>query len=83
MNRYYSRHWKEGEENGIRYYFETNDEGFPIRQLEIWDNGKKIRYDLNNRVGDEGFLADQALERNEFKDYEISKEDFEKQWQIK
>ena len=80
MKRYYNRYWKE---EGINYYFETDLEGFPIRQIEIWDNGKILKYDEKKSSDKDGFLADKPLDIKEFSDFEIDKIDFEKAWQTR
>ena len=46
----------------------------------MWDNGQISKYDEQNLEDDTGFLADQPLDFAEFKDYEITKEEFDTKW---
>lgn len=86
---YYKRQFDETRvENFINwgtclYYFEVNDLGEVKRQLEIYDNGKRIKYDPEFSVNEFGFLTDKPLDRNEFEKYTITKIEFETVWNEK
>ena len=88
MNRYCKRKWKEtiGDEfdswGASIWYFEVDKRGFPIRQIELYNNGKRLTYDSNKKFDDYGQLGDQSLDFKEFSVYEISKEEFENEWAI-
>jgi len=63
------------------YYFETNQDGEIIRQIEPYQNGKVLRYSEMNIKDEYGFLADQSIDLKEFSQFEISKIEFENKWE--
>lgn len=63
------------------YFFETNQDGEIVRQIEIYQNGKILKYSELNIEDEFGFLADQAIDLEEFKQFEISKIEFENKWE--
>ena len=84
---YYRRHFNEirtekSENWGTcDYYFETNQDGEVLRQIEVYENGKTLKY-AEAFIEDEfGFLADQPLDLSDFENFAIYKTDFELQWQ--
>lgn len=84
--KYYKRNWEETREDEYDnwgksiWYFEIDNEGYAMRQIEKYENGKKLKYDLKN-IGDEfGGLADQPIDLEEFVNFEITKNEFEEQW---
>lgn len=84
---YFKRHWDQttGEDHTdswgkSTYYFETDAEYFPTRQIQVFQNGKALKYDNEHISDDYGFLADQALEIEEFEPYKIDNVEFEKVW---
>ena len=64
------------------YYFETDDSGEVIRQLEVYENGSRLKYDDINPTDDYGFLSDQPLNLAEFAPFSISEEQFEDEWEV-
>lgn len=62
------------------YYFETNQNGDVLRQIEIYENGKTLKYGEQFIADEFGFLADQPLLLSDFENCEITKTDFEFQW---
>ncbi len=52
----------------------------PIKQIEIYSNGKVLKYDEANPEDKYGFLGDQELDLDEFKEFTISKDEFESIW---
>ncbi|WP_088340784.1 hypothetical protein [Robiginitalea sediminis] len=62
------------------WYFETRENGMPIKQIEIYSNGKVLKYDEANPEDKYGFLGDQELDLDEFKEFTISKDEFESIW---
>ena len=86
MKKYFKRKWEEtrGDEFdswGISvYYFETDSNGLPIRQIEVYENGNRLKYSPNNLSDDYGMMGNQELDLNEFEEFSISKEEFEKEW---
>ena len=84
---YYKRHFNEirtekSETWGTcDYYFETNQNGQILRQIEVYENGKKLKYSEEFIEDEYGFLADQPIDLLDFENFVINKSDFEYQWQ--
>ena len=84
--RYFKRNWNET--RGDQYdswgksvwFFETDDNGEVLRQMEVYDNGKVLKYDNENSEDEFGMLADQNLDLTEFNEFTIEKEEFENNW---
>ncbi len=84
--RYFKRHWNET--RGDQYeswgksvwFLETDKTGEVLRQIEIYKNGKVLKYDRQNIEDKFGGLADQKLDLNEFEQYSIEQEEFESKW---
>jgi len=89
MKHYYKRHWEEttGEELTVSwgpstYYFETDTQLSIIRQVQFFENGHVLKYDLNFTHDDFGMLSDQPLDKEEFDEYTIDKEEFLNIWKF-
>ena len=86
---YYKRHFNEvriekSETWGTCiYYLESNQKGEILRQIEIYDNGKRLKYSEDSIEDEFGFLADQKIDLSEFEEYTTDKNDFENQWKMK
>jgi hypothetical protein len=86
---YYKRHFNEIRTENFEiwgtciYYFESNQKGEILRQIEIYANGKRLKYSEEFIEDEFGFLADQTINLLEFEEYEINKNDFEYQWTMK
>ena len=84
--KYYQRQWSEkrGDEydnwGTSNWYFEIDEKGFPVRQIEKYENGKVLKYDLENMEDEFGELGEQKIEFEEFAEFEITKEEFIKEW---
>ncbi len=85
---YYRRHWDEttGDEltnswGTSTFYFETDNDDNIVRQIQLFENGKALKYDKENLDDDFGGLSDQPLDMEEFEEFKISQADFEKIWQ--
>ena len=86
-NRYFKKIWNElsGDDvtdswgNSI-FYFETDDNLNVLKQIQVFENGKILKYDEQNYEDEFGFLADQPLEIDDFEDEEISKINFYEIW---
>lgn len=84
--KYYKRKFEEirGDEYNdwgfATYFFETDNEGFPLRHIEAYENGKILKYSKENDADEFGFLADQQLDISDFKDFEITEEEFLENW---
>jgi Domain of unknown function (DUF5071) len=84
--RYFKRFWAENRGDAYSswgeswWFFETDSDGVILRQIEEYANGIVQCYDLispNNRFGGLGELP---LLLDEFKEYDIFREDFESVW---
>jgi hypothetical protein len=84
--KYYKRQWREKRCDEYAnwgtsiWYFEIDEKGYPNRQIEKYDNGKVLKYDLENMEDEFGGLGDQIIEIEEFSEFEITKEEFTKEW---
>ena len=81
--RYFKRFW--GETRGDQYsdwgtstwYFETDNKGEVLRQIEVYSNGTVLKYDNNKREDSYGGLSVDALDMDEFAPFEILFHQFE------
>jgi hypothetical protein len=87
MPTYVKRHWNEsrGDEHDAWgtswWYFEADDKGRVLRQIEQYDSGVRLCYG-EQHVGDEfGGLSDKPLDLSEPEYSAISPQDFEAIWQ--
>ena len=85
--RYFKKNWEEttGDELtddwGVSiFYFETDNSLNVFKQIQIFENGNILKYDELNNEDEFGAMADQSLEKEEFLDCEISKEEFYNIW---
>jgi hypothetical protein len=84
--RYFKRHWNENRGDqyadwgNATYFSEVTDGGDPKRQMEVYANGKVLQYDHEHAADSFGMLADQALNMEEFADFEIAASEFEQAW---
>ena len=88
QNRFYRRRWAEtrGDEfdgwGQSVWYFEVGDDGWPIRQVEVYDAGRVSRYgpdhqeDRYGRLG-EGSLYDSG---DDWSRFESTAAEFERAW---
>ncbi len=82
--RYFKRLWNEtrGDQfdhwGTATYYFEVGSDGYPIHQIQIYENGNVLSYDRNHLDDLYGGLGDQALNLDEFEQFEIDESEFNK-----
>jgi hypothetical protein len=62
------------------WYFETDDEGNVLRQIEMFYDGPILRYSEAHPEDNLGRLAEVALDLGEFAGFEGTKEQFEQIW---
>jgi uncharacterized protein (DUF433 family) len=62
------------------YYFETDDEGNVNRQLEIFQNGKVLKYDTEYIEDKFGGLSQVPLDFEDFDQYRIHAGEFDRLW---
>lgn len=84
--KYYKRNWEESRGDEFDdwgksiWYFETDDSGLPTKQIEVYENGKRLKYDQTKMEDDFGGLGDQELDLDEFSEFEITESEFNKVW---
>ena len=90
--RYFKYHWDESPGGEIDHwgksdwYMELDNDGWTIRQIQIFDNGPKLKYDLKNKSDEYGMLNDQKTDIKEFVldgGIEITHDVFENKWSEK
>ena len=87
--RYFKRRWADsrGDDRDAwgasDYFFETDEELLPIRQIEVYDGGQRLLYSTDHREDDFGGLASVTLagwDGEAPEKFEISAAEFEAQW---
>jgi hypothetical protein len=83
--RYFRRHWDQSpyehdDWGGSIWFFEVDDEGWPVRQIEVYENGPVLKYDRDHLDDEYGGLGDQPLDFAEFAQFEIASDVFEAAW---
>lgn len=85
--KYFKRYWEEvrveDDKNWGKsvWYFETDNNGLPIRQVEEYENGIVLKYNSKMNKDKFGMLADQELDLEEFSEFKIIKSEFDKVWE--
>lgn len=84
---YFKRHWDETTGDALTnswgtstYFFETDEEGEVLRQIEVYDNGHILRYDKNYVEDEFGGLSEVPLDLTEFDEFKIENIEFEQVW---
>jgi hypothetical protein len=84
--RYYRRAWDESRGDKFDtwghsvWYFEIDDAGHPVRQIEQYERGPSLGYDAAHPEDEYGGLSDQPLDPKDFAGFEITREEFERAW---
>lgn len=86
-NLYFRRRWDESRGDqydawgAAIYYFEVGEDGWPLRQVEIYDAGPVLRYGPDHDEDEFGQLGSAQLdELEDWSSWAISKEAFDKVW---
>jgi hypothetical protein len=88
MLKYVKRHWDEtrgDQHNGWGtswWYFEVTDDGWVTRQVEQYDSGVLLHYDLKHDVDPHGGLASEPLDLSASAYLEIPSPEFEELWEL-
>ncbi|MDU0368764.1 DUF433 domain-containing protein [Hymenobacter endophyticus] len=84
--KYYKRHWQETTGDALTgswgfswFYFETDDQSWVTRQLQLFENGQVLKYDTEYVEDKLGGLSEAPLD-DSFAPYEITREEFERAW---
>jgi hypothetical protein len=87
--KYYKRHWDEttGDEltepwGTSTFYFETDQNNNVLRQLQVFENGRGLKYWTEFSEDNYGMLSDQPLDADDFAQHMIDQAEFEKVWMI-
>ena len=84
--KFFKHRWEElrGDEydnwGASTWYFETGDDFWPTRQIEMYDNGNALLYDQQHDDDDYGGLSEVALFADDFAPFEITQQEFEQAW---
>lgn len=84
--KYFVRDWPEsrGDEHddwgASRWFFETDDQGAVIRQIEVYASGPTLRYDREHDQDAHGRLSEKPLDLNEFQVFKTDVETFRAAW---
>lgn len=87
-HRFYRRRWDEtrGDEfdswGRSVWYFEVGDDGWPLRQVEVYDVGRVLRYGPERGDNRYGGLSQASLydSDEDWSGFEISEVEFERAW---
>lgn len=84
--KYFKRYWDDSTGDDLTdswgtscYYFETDSKLNVLRQLQIFKNGRVLKYDANYIEDKLGGLSEVALDRS-FEPFQIDKAEFEQIW---
>jgi hypothetical protein len=87
-NRFFRRRWDEsrGDEYGgwghSVWYFEVGEDGWPVRQIEVYDRGPILRYGPGHEEDQFGGLGQASLDETDedWSAYLIVRASFERAW---
>ncbi|WP_026005768.1 hypothetical protein [Arthrobacter sp. M2012083] len=86
---YFRRQWSEsrGDEHAswgsATYYFEVGDDGWPIRQIEIYEAGPTLRYGPEHAEDRYGQLSQTQIRAEDWQPWAISEAEFSQAWQTR
>jgi len=82
MNKYYRRKWDEtrGDEFDSWGTSKIGEDKYITRQIEVYENGNRLKYHSDKRSDDYGGLGTDPLDVIEFKEFEIDKSEFKIEW---
>jgi hypothetical protein len=84
--RYFKQFWNESRGDKFDswgcswWYFETDDAGNVLRQIEKYDAGVVLRYDESHLEDEFGGLAEKPVDSDEIGGSNIAPQDFEQEW---
>lgn len=85
--RWFRRRWEEPRGDSFdswgaaTYFFETGEDGWPTRQIEVYDAGPTLRYGPSHTEDEYGQLGQATLDGlDDWTPWRISGEEFEAAW---
>ncbi|MCD7438852.1 DUF6881 domain-containing protein [Streptomyces lincolnensis] len=85
---YWKVDWRhEFQSEPIRFYSEIGDDGYEVRKIQEYRDGRKLKADESHEAGEIGLSEipvgpiEDVNRQAEFSAVVISREDFEKEWQ--
>ena len=85
--RYFKRYWDEDCGYGAcdgwgpsTFYFESAPDGWVLRQIQFFDDGRFLTYDTDRCDDEFGGLSEAALDFPDFDEHEIDRAEFEARW---
>ncbi|MEU4565009.1 hypothetical protein AB0F72_42080 [Actinoplanes sp. NPDC023936] len=87
-SRFYRRRWTETRGDEFKgwghsvWFFEVGDDGWPVRQVEVYDAGRILRYGPGHPEDSYGGLSEVSLydSGDEWSVFEITEAEFERVW---
>lgn len=65
------------------YFMEIGKDLYPLRQIEVYQNGNVLFYDNSHILDDYGMLCDKRIDVEDIQEFEITQAEFEQIWQSK
>jgi hypothetical protein len=65
------------------YFLEIGHDLYPVRQIEVYENGNVLFYDGNHFLDDYGMLCDKPIEERDIQEFGITRAEFEQVWNTK
>ncbi|MBD2498998.1 hypothetical protein [Nostoc sp. FACHB-280] len=65
------------------YFLEIGNDLYPIRQIEVYENGNVLFYDSSHFADNYGMLCDKPIQEEDIREFGITKAEFEQVWNTK
>ena len=84
--RYFKHYWDESRGDKFDawgkswWFFETDEAGNVLRQIEKFESGVILRYDKSNSEDEFGGLAEKPVDADEIGGSKIDRQEFEREW---
>ncbi|WP_040252153.1 hypothetical protein [Psychroserpens mesophilus] len=65
------------------WYIEIGEDNYIKRQLEVYENSNRIKFDEDHWCDSYGSLGDQPIKISELNSIKITAEEFESEWKTK